>query len=108
MKIEIEHFYWAAQSNGGPEGQPAYHVQVFRMAETMEEVAELGGQARQGATLNMEQAAAVGLDLSKLREVVNTDLARLLDEARQDLQKLTAVNETLLAQLQDATARAPA
>lgn len=94
MKKTVEHFYWVSQGNGLPQGTPAYHVQVIETAETMAEVRELGGATRT-LVLNVTQAEAAGFDLAAIRELVNADLAKLLDEARADLAIALAANESL-------------
>lgn len=96
MKTEIEHFYWVASAYNAP-GLPAYHVQAFAVAETMAEVEELGGQARVGRTLTITQAEELGLDLAKIRELIDADLAKRLDAATARVHEL----ELLLSETTD-------
>lgn len=81
MRTEIEHFYWVAQAYGGAPGESAYHIQVWDIAESMDDVAELGGQAKRPRTLNMTAAKAEGLDVSALKAFIDSDALLHVDAA---------------------------
>lgn len=74
MKTQIDHFYWVASSSIEP-GVPAYHVQVVDVAESMEDVAALGGIARRERVLNMSQAKEAGIKIEALKAYIDSDLA---------------------------------
>lgn len=75
MKTVIEHFYWVAQANGGKPGESAFHVQVIEQAETMEEVAAMGGVASRPRVLDIAQAEAAGFTLETIGKLFSTELA---------------------------------
>lgn len=91
MKTIIDHFYWVASSSIQP-GVPAYHVQVVDVAESMEEIAALGGIARRERVLNMSQAKEAGIKIEALKAFIDADLA-----LRVELQasRITALEEEL-------------
>lgn len=95
MLTKIDHFYWVSSASNNP-GVPAWHVQVIDIAETMEEVDELGGRER-GRMLNVAQAIDEGFDLSAIAETLNVAaLARCTDLEAEIAEKATEI-ETLTA-----------
>ena len=106
MKKEIEHFYWVASAYNEP-GKPAYHVQVFDVAETMEEVAELGGQAKRGRTLSATQAEQEGFDVKAIKEWISAEALAGFDAMRRTAIDLTASLQTANAEIDRLKAALP-
>lgn len=72
MKIAIKSFLWVASAYNEP-GIAAYQIDVVETAETMAEVDALGGLTRVRPGLNVEQALALGIDLSVIAEAINVE-----------------------------------
>lgn len=74
MKTVLAHFYYGSAA-GNASGEPAWHVAVFDVAETMEDVQALGGTARRERTLNMAQATEAGISLAEVAADFNQTVA---------------------------------
>lgn len=73
MKTSILSFYWVARAQDDPT-RSAFHVDVLDEAETMEEVAEIGGLTRQ-RQMNVSQAQSEGFTLTAIAKAFNTSVA---------------------------------
>ncbi len=111
MKTEFEHFYWVSQAYNGQPGERAWHVQAIDKAETMEEVAAMGGNASSGRVLNMVQAAAEGFTLEMVGAMFSQEAAveadRLhgeLEAAKREIERLLQESEGLSGALDTAGA----
>lgn len=73
MKTSILSFYWVARAQDDPT-RSAFHVDVLDEAETMDEVAEIGGLTRQ-RQMNVAQAQSEGFTLTAIAKAFNTSTA---------------------------------
>ena len=73
MKTSILSFYWVARAQDDPT-RSAFHVDVLDEAETMDEVAEIGGLTRQ-RQMNVAQAQSEGFTLTAIAKAFNTSAA---------------------------------
>lgn len=88
MKIEIKSFLWVASAYDHP-GQPAYQIDVVETAESFDEAQALGGMTRVRQGLNVEQASALGLDLSAITEALNVEALAAREAAEAQVRALT-------------------
>lgn len=100
MKTILSHFYYASAA-GTAAGVAAYHVAVLDVAETMEDVAALGGQAQRERTLTADQAAAEGVTLDVIAEAFTSDLVAENAMLRKAVEAATAA----VAEMADNVAR---
>ena len=104
MKTVLAHFYFATAAANAA-GQPAWHVAVFDIAESMDDVAALGGAAKRERTLNMAEAQAAGITLDAVGEAFEEASAVGHAAALVEVGNLTEALEQALAALEQARAR---
>lgn len=82
MKIAIKSFLWVSSAYDEP-GVAAYQIDAVETAETMAEIEILGGLTRLRPGLNVEQALALGIDLSVIAEAINVEALVARERAAQ-------------------------
>lgn len=85
MKTSLVDFYYVFSTWNDP-GQTAYHVTVRDTPETMDEVASNGTSRTR--VLNMKDAESVGFSVSKISNLIHSDMLYQLDESKKKIQDL--------------------
>lgn len=104
MKTVLAHFYFATAA-ANASGVAAWHVAVFDIAESMDDVAALGGAAQRERTLNMAQAIEAGVTLEQVAAEFTAATAAAYAVAQDEIERLTGMLETAGAALEQARAR---